>query len=132
MRPGNERRSHHWRGRVRKARRGGLGRGPRTPAPTGAAFTCRLTNDAYISAVLCNDVYAAMRLLCIDVPSGSSQAESAAQKISDWASTKHLTAGPLTHLAQRDLGSGVINVTTLAVAVHQVRDMVRMHPFTGI
>ena len=44
---------------------------------------------------------------------------------------EHLTAGPLTHPAQRDLGSGVINVTTLAVAVHQVRDMVRMHPFTG-
>ena len=73
-----------------------------------------------------------MRLLCLDVLSGSSQAESAAHKISDWASTKHLTAGPLTHPAQRDLGSGVVNVTTLAVAVHQVRDMVRMHPFTGI
>ena len=71
-----------------------------------------------------------MRLLCIDVLSGSSQAESAAQKISDLASTKHLTAGPLTHPALRDLGSGVIDVTTLAVAV-QVRDMVRMHPFTG-
>jgi hypothetical protein len=28
-----------------------------------------------------------MRLLCLDVLSGSSQAESAAQKISDWAST---------------------------------------------
>ena len=83
-------------------------------------------------AVLRNDVYAAMRLLCLDVLSGSSQAESAAHKISDWASTKHLTAGPLTHPAQRDLGSGVVNVTTLAVAVHQVRDMVRMHPFTGI
>jgi len=38
-------------------------------------------------AVLRNDVYAAMRLLCLDVLSGSSQAESAAQKISDWAST---------------------------------------------
>jgi len=32
-------------------------------------------------------LYAAMRLLCLDVLSGSSQAESAAQKISDWAST---------------------------------------------
>ena len=73
-----------------------------------------------------------MRLLCMDVLSGSSQAESAAQKISDWASTKHLTAGPLTHPAQRDIGSGVINVTTLAVAVHQVRDMVRMHPLRRV
>ena len=45
---------------------------------------------------------------------------------------EHLTAGPLTHPAQRDLGSGVINVTTLAVAVHQVRDMVRMHPLRRV
>ena len=81
-------------------------------------------------AVLRNDVRAAMRLLCPDVLSGSSRAESAAQKISDWAST-NTHAGPLTHPAQRDLGSGVINVTTPQVSVHQVRDMVRMHPFTG-
>ncbi|MDG3013191.1 NAD-glutamate dehydrogenase [Speluncibacter jeojiensis] len=72
-----------------------------------------------------DDLYSAMRSLCMDVLSGGEPTESPAEKIAEWESTNASrlarARGSLAELA----ASGTLDLAGLSVATRQIRSMVR-------
>jgi glutamate dehydrogenase len=67
-------------------------------------------------------------LVCRDVLAGSGEELSAADKIDEWASS-NASRSTRSRVVLDDLSSlPAVSVSALAVAVHQLRDLVRVRP----
>jgi glutamate dehydrogenase len=72
-----------------------------------------------------NDVYGAMRLLCVDVLSGSCSAESAVEKIADWENTNAARLVRARAILAETFTVTPTSIAALTVAAHQIHTMVR-------
>ncbi|MFC9553597.1 NAD-glutamate dehydrogenase [Rhodococcus sp. NPDC056960] len=71
-----------------------------------------------------DDVYGSMRLLCLDVLSGSASAETAAEKIADWEATNTSRLARARSILTEIFAAHPADLATLSVAARQVRTMV--------
>ncbi|WP_083400740.1 NAD-glutamate dehydrogenase [Rhodococcus jostii] len=79
--------------------------------------------NALARLALRDDVYSSMRLLSLDVLSGSSPAETAAEKIADWESTNAFRLARARSILAEIFATGPTGLATLSVAARQVRTM---------
>ncbi|QSE87484.1 NAD-glutamate dehydrogenase (plasmid) [Rhodococcus pseudokoreensis] len=80
--------------------------------------------NALARLALRDDVYSSMRLLTLDALSGSSPAESAAAKITDWEATNTSRLTRARAILAEIFDSNPADLATLSVAARQVRTMV--------
>ncbi|BAH51194.1 glutamate dehydrogenase [Rhodococcus opacus B4] len=80
--------------------------------------------NALARLALRDDVYGSMRLLCLDVLSGSASAETAAEKITDWEATNTSRLARARSILTEIFAAHPADLSTLSVAARQVRTMV--------
>ncbi len=80
--------------------------------------------NALARLALRDDVYGSMRLLCLDVLSGSAATETAFEKIVDWERLNTSRLGRARAILNEIFASGPTELATLSVAARQVRTMV--------
>ncbi|PBC53673.1 NAD-glutamate dehydrogenase [Rhodococcus sp. ACPA1] len=80
--------------------------------------------NALARLALRDDVYGSMRLLCLDVLSGSAATETAFEKIADWEHINTSRLGRARAILNEIFASGPTELATLSVAARQVRTMV--------
>lgn len=80
--------------------------------------------NALARLALRDDVYSSMRLLTLDVLSGSSPAETAEAKIADWETTNTSRLTRARAVLAEIYTSNAVNLATLSVAARQMRAMI--------
>ncbi|MEN0138459.1 MAG: NAD-glutamate dehydrogenase [Rhodococcus sp. (in: high G+C Gram-positive bacteria)] len=80
--------------------------------------------NALARLALRDDVYGSMRLLCLDVLSGSASAETPAEKITDWEATNTARLARARSILTEIFSADPADLSTLSVAARQVRTMV--------
>ncbi|QYB07940.1 NAD-glutamate dehydrogenase [Rhodococcus sp. USK10] len=80
--------------------------------------------NALARLALRDEVYGSMRLLCLDVLSGSASAETAAEKIVDWEATNTSRLARARSILTEIFAVHPADLSTLSVAARQVRTMV--------